>query len=86
MPCGCISLPATFRTPENFRTESVLFDVAEVSHPFNAILGRLALYQFMAVMHYGYLVLMPSPNDILRICGDRNAGVSVLVKLHALAS
>jgi hypothetical protein len=29
---------------ESFRTESVLFNVAEVSLPFNAILGRPALY------------------------------------------
>jgi hypothetical protein len=27
-PCGCISLPVTFGTAENFRMESVLFDVA----------------------------------------------------------
>jgi hypothetical protein len=68
--------------PENFHTESVLFDVTEVNLPFNALLGRPALYQFMAVAHYGYLVLkMPSPNDILKICGDRDAGVSALEKL-----
>jgi hypothetical protein len=61
-PRGCISLPVTFRTAENFCMESVLFDVAEVSVPFNTILARPALYQFMAVAHYGYLVLkMPSP-------------------------
>jgi hypothetical protein len=42
---------------ENFCTESILFDVAEVSLPFNAILGRPTLYQFMVVAHYGYLVL-----------------------------
>jgi hypothetical protein len=36
---GCISLPVTFRTPENFHTESVLFDVAEVNLPFNVILA-----------------------------------------------
>jgi hypothetical protein len=52
-PRGCISLPVIFRTAENFYTESVLFDVAEVSLLFNAILGRPALYQFMAVAHYG---------------------------------
>jgi hypothetical protein len=69
-PCGCISLLVIFETAENFRTESVLFDVAEVSLPFNAILGRPALYQFMAVAHYGYLVLkMPSPNVVLKIWG-----------------
>jgi hypothetical protein len=59
---GCISLPVTFRTPENFRTESILFDIAEVSLPFNTIVSRPALYQFMVVAHYGYLVLkMSSP-------------------------
>jgi hypothetical protein len=69
-PRGCVSLPVTFRMTENFRTESVLFNVAEVSLPFNAILGRPALYQFMAVAHYGYLVLkMPSLNGILKIRG-----------------
>jgi hypothetical protein len=65
---GCISLPVIFRTVENFRTESVFFDVVEVSHPYNAILGRPTLYQFMEVANYGYLVLkMPSPNGVLKI-------------------
>jgi hypothetical protein len=73
---GCISLPVTFGTAENFRTESVLFDVAEVSLPFNAILGRPTLYQFMAVAHYGYLVLkMPSPNGDLKIRGFVTRGL-----------
>jgi hypothetical protein len=43
-PRGCISLLVTFGTAENFCTESVIFDVAEVSLPFNAILGKPALY------------------------------------------
>jgi hypothetical protein len=81
-PRGYISVPVTFGTTKNFRTESVLFDVLEVSLPFNAILGRSALYQFMAVAHYGYLVLkMPSPKGVLKIRGDRDAGVSALEKL-----
>jgi hypothetical protein len=85
--CGCISLPVTFGTAENFRTESILFDVAEVSLPFNTILGRPSLYQFMTVAHYGYLVLkMPSSNGILKIRGDHDAGVCALEKLQALAA
>jgi hypothetical protein len=73
--------------PENIRIESVLFDVAEVSLPFNAILGRPALYQFMAVAHYGYLVLkMSSPNSVLKIHDDRDAGVFALEKLQSLAT
>jgi hypothetical protein len=85
MQRGCISLPVTFGTAENFRTESILFDVAEVSLPFNAILGRPALYRFMAVAHYGYLVLkVPTPDGVLRIRGDRDAGACALEKLQAL--
>jgi hypothetical protein len=84
---GCISLPVMFKTPENFRMESVLFNVAEVNLPFNAILGRLTLYQFMAVAHYGYLVLkMSSSNDILKVCEDRDVGISTLEKLQGLAA
>jgi hypothetical protein len=85
--CGYISLPVTFGTPENFLTESVLFDIAEVSLPFNAILGRPTLYQFMVVAHYGCIVLkMPSPNGILKILKYHKADVSALEKLHAMAT
>jgi hypothetical protein len=82
IPRGCMSLLVTFEMPENFLMESVPFDIMEVSLPFNAILGRLALYQFMAVAHYGYLVLkMSSTNGILKIRGDHEAGVCALEKL-----
>jgi hypothetical protein len=86
-PVGTISLPVTFEAEENFRTENVQFDVAEVNLPFNAIIGRLALYRFMAVAHYGYLVLkMPSPARILTVQGDRIAAIAAVEKLHALAT
>jgi hypothetical protein len=86
---GCISLPVTFRMAENFRTKSALFDIAEVSLPFNAILGRPTLYQFIAVAHYGYLVLkMPSLSGVLKIegGGGRDTGVCALEKLQSLAA
>jgi hypothetical protein len=86
MPRGSISLLVTFGTPENYRTESILFDIMEVNLPFNTIIGRPALYQFMAIAHYGYMVLkMPSPNGIIKIHGDRFVSVSMLEKLQALA-
>ncbi|XP_025814342.1 uncharacterized protein LOC112891649 [Panicum hallii] len=67
-PVGTISLPVTFGTEVNFRTENVQFEVAEVNLPFNAIIGRPALYRFMVVAHYGYLVLkMPSPTGVLTV-------------------
>ena len=80
-------MPVTFGTEENFRTESVQFDVAEVNLPFNAIIGRSALCRFMAIAHYGYLVLkMPSPAGVLTVRGDRTVAVAVVEKLYALAA
>jgi hypothetical protein len=76
----------TFGTPENYRTESIVFDVSEANLPFNTIIGRLALYQFMVVVHYGYLVLkMLSPHGIIKISGDCSIGTFALEKLQAIA-
>jgi hypothetical protein len=86
-PVGTITLPVTFRTEDNFHTENVQFEVAEVNLPFNAIIGRPALYRFMAIAHYGYLVLkMPSPAGVLSVQSDRTAAVVAVEKLHALAT
>jgi hypothetical protein len=76
-----------FETPENYRIENVVFDIAEVNLSFNAILGRPTLYQFMADGHYGYLILkMSSPNGIIKVRGDRSADVSTLEKLQVLVA
>src|SRR5688572_33451576 len=86
-PLGSIALPVTFGTEENFRAENVVFDVAEVNLPFNTIIGRPTLYRFMAIAHYGYLVLkMPSPARILTVWGDRTATLVAIKKLHTLAA
>jgi hypothetical protein len=86
-PLGSIALPVTFGTEENFRTENVQFDVAEVNLPFNAIIGRPTLYRFMAIAHYGYLVLkMSSPAGVLTVRGDCAAALAAVEKMHALAA
>jgi hypothetical protein len=67
--------------------ENVVFDVAKVNLPFNAIIGRPALYWFMAIAHYGYLVLkMPSSAGVLTIQGDRAAALAAIERLHALVA
>jgi hypothetical protein len=66
-PLGSIALPVTLGTEENFCMENVLFDVAEVNLPFNAIIGRPTLYRFMAIDHYGYLVLTVRGDRALRL-------------------
>jgi hypothetical protein len=86
-PHGSIALPVTFGTEENFRTENVQYDVAEVNLPFNAIIGRPALYRFMAIAHYRYLVLkMSSLAGVLTMRSDRAAALAAVEKLHTLAA
>jgi hypothetical protein len=85
-PLGSIALPVTIGTEENFRMESIVYDVAEVNLPINAIIGRPALYRFMAIAHYGYLVLkMSSPTGVLTVWGDHAAALAAVEKLQALA-
>ena len=58
-----------------------------VNLPFNAIIGRPTLYRFMAIAHYGYLVLkMSSTAGVLTVWGDRTAAIAAVEKLYALAA
>jgi hypothetical protein len=70
-------LPVTFGSRDNFRTECVLFDVAELPLPYNAILGRPALAKFMMAVHYAYLtVKMPGPAGSISVVADSRGAVS----------
>ena len=51
-PKGKIMLPVTFGGELNYRTERIVFDVAEIPLPYNGILSRPALAKFMAASHY----------------------------------
>jgi hypothetical protein len=68
MPLGQITLPVTFGTPSNYRTEFIKFEVTNFESSYHAILRRPALAKFMAIPHYLYLLLkMPRPNDVLSL-------------------
>jgi hypothetical protein len=70
-PIRHITLPVTFGTQENYRTEHIPLKVADFKMTYNAFLGRLALTKFMAIPHYAYLVLKISgPNGLMSIKGD----------------
>src|SRR5688572_18899100 len=71
IPLGQVVLPVTFGTKEHYRTEYIIFEVADFETSFHAILGRPALAKFMAIPHYVYLVLkMPRPKGELTLHGD----------------
>ena len=70
-PIGLVTLPVTFGTEQNFRTEYIKFEVADFESSYHAILGRPALAKFMAVPHYVYLLLkMPGNTGVLSLQGD----------------
>nr|ABA94235.1 retrotransposon protein, putative, unclassified [Oryza sativa Japonica Group] len=78
-PLGHIDLPVTFGGSANFRTERVNFDVADLSLPYNAVLGRPALVKFMAAVHYAYLQMtMPGPGGPITIHGDLKVALACM--------
>jgi hypothetical protein len=78
-PIGQVRLPVTFGTRDNYRIESLDFDVAYIALPYNAILGYPALARFMAATHHGFNVLkIPSANGTITVrCNEKDALRSV---------
>jgi hypothetical protein len=65
-PLGHIYMHVTFGTPENYRTEFLMFKVARFDCGYNAIIGRPGLAKFIAVPHYSYMILkMSGPQGII---------------------
>jgi hypothetical protein len=56
-PIGSVSLPVSFSSPRNARTEYITFDVLKMNYPYNAIFGRGLLNTFEAALHSLYLCL-----------------------------
>ena len=82
-PKGKITLPVTFGSELNFRTEKVVFDVAKIPLPYNRILGRPALAKFMAASHYAYNVLkMPGPMSVITVHSDKKDALICTDKLY----
>jgi hypothetical protein len=50
-PVGAITLPLSFSTPKNTRTEYITFDVVGMTYPYNPISGRGLLNTFKDVLH-----------------------------------
>jgi hypothetical protein len=78
-PIGQVRLPITFGTRDNYRTESLGFDVAYIALPYNAILGYPALARFMVATHHGFNVLkIPGANGTITVrCNEKDALQSV---------
>jgi hypothetical protein len=71
-PVGAITLPVSFSTPKNPRTEYMTFDVVDMAYPYNAIFGRGLLNTFKATLHSAYLCLkIPTTFGVITVFGSR---------------
>ena len=65
---GSLVLEVTFGSPDNFRRENLLFNIAPFNSDYHALLGRPAFACFNAIPNYACLKLkMPSPCGIIAI-------------------
>ena len=63
---GEITLLVQFGTASNYHVEHINFYITDFNTTYHAILGQPALAKFMAIPHYGYLVLkMPLAIGVL---------------------
>jgi hypothetical protein len=71
-PVGSISLPVSFSTLSNARTEYITFEVVDTSYPYNAIFGRGLLNTFEAALHSLYLCLkVPTTLGVILVYGNK---------------
>ena len=71
---GSLVLEVVFSSPDNFRSEKLIFDIAPFRSGYQALLGRATFAHFNAVPHYASLKLkMPGPRGIITISGDIRA-------------
>jgi hypothetical protein len=67
-PLGQIDLPVWFGTPDNFRKETLTFEVVGFRGAYHTILGQPCCAKFMAVPNYTYLKMkMPGPKGVIRV-------------------
>ena len=81
---GSITLEVVFGSPDNFRSEVLIFDIVPFRSGYHALLGRTAFARFNAVPHYAYLNLkMPGPRGIIIVNGNMDR--SLRTKEHTTA-
>jgi hypothetical protein len=84
---GKVVLPETFGTHENYRMENVTFDVTKIPLPYNGLLGRPALAQFMVAAHYiNNMINIPATWGVLTIRADIREAVFCITKMDKAAA
>ena len=81
---GSITLEVVFGSPDNFRSEELIFNIVPFRSGYHALLGQNAFARFNAVPHYAYLNLkMPGPRGVITV--NENIECSLRTKEHTAA-
>ena len=84
---GSLTLEVVFGSPDNFRSEELIFDIAPFCSGYHALLGRTAFARFNAVPHYAYLnVKMPGPRGVITASGNMECSLRIEKYTAALAA
>jgi hypothetical protein len=69
---GSISLPVSFGSFHNARTEYIMFDVVDMNYPYNAIFGRGLLNTFEVALHSVYICIkVPAALGVILVHGSQ---------------
>ena len=81
---GSLTFEVVFGSPDNFRSDDLIFDNIPFCNGYHALLGRTSFAYFNAVLHYAYLNLkMPGPRGVIAI--NENMERSLRTKEHTAA-
>ena len=84
---GSITLEVVFGSPDNFRSEELIFDIVPFRSGYHALLGRTAFARFNAVPHYAYLKLkIPGPRGVITVNGSTERSLRTEEHTAALAT
>ena len=76
-----------FGSPDNFRSEELIFDIVPFRSGYHALLGRTVFARFNAVPHYAYLKLKtPGPRGVITVNGNTERSLRTEEHTAALAA
>ena len=82
-----VTLEVVFGSPDNFRSEELIFDIVPFRSGYHALLGRTTFAKFNAVPHYAYLKLkMPGPRGVITVNGNTERSLRMEEHTAALAA
>ena len=84
---GSITLEVVFGSPDNFRSEELIFDIVPFCSGYHTLLGRTTFARFNAVPHYAYLKLnMRGPHGVITVNGNTERSLRTEEHTAALAA